>query len=89
MNRYYISNPEAERGFEELTESEWISLIGEGENRTYANQVYRGEISIDDVPEELCEAVQAIVDAKIERFGEYMERDISASELKSMIEGVL
>lgn len=44
MTRYYISNPEAERGFEELTESEWLSLIGEVEEKALAYDIIVGEV---------------------------------------------
>lgn len=86
---YYISDQTQPRGFVEVTETEFVALIGDETTRPYAGKVYRGEITIEEVPEELREAVQAVVDAKIARFGEYMEQDVSASELKSMIEGVL
>ena len=87
MTRYYISNPEAEKGFEELTEAEWLGLFGEGENRTYANQVYRGEISIYDVPEENRATVETIVANKIAKFGKYSERTISDTEALNIIIG--
>ena len=49
MTRYYISNPEAERGFEELTEAEWLGLIGEGEGK--------GEVTVDEVEQILLEFI--------------------------------
>lgn len=89
MTRYYISNPNAERGFEEITEAEWKALIGEAPNNAYASKVYRGTMSIDDVPEENRETVQAIVNAKIARFGTYENQTVSDNELTDMIEEVL
>lgn len=89
MTHYYISNPNAEKGFEEITEAEWNAIIGQAPNSTYANQVYRGTISIDEVPEENKETVQAIVDAKIAKWGVYENQTISDSEFQSMIEEAL
>lgn len=85
--RYYISDPTAERGFVELTEAEWYALIGTEETRPYANKVYRGEMTIEEVPAELQEAVQAVVDAKIVRFGLYSERELPANEALNILTG--
>ena len=87
MTRYYITDPTAERGFVELTETEWFALIGDDTTRPYATQVYRGEITINEVPEELRETVQSIVDTKIARWGLYSERNINDSEALDIITG--
>lgn len=87
--RYYIANPEAPKGFEELTEEEFIAIVGEEPNRSYANKVYRGTMSMDEVPEENREAVTAIVETKIAKWGEYDQREVPAYELQTMIEEVL
>lgn len=84
---YYISDPKAERGFVELTEAEWLALIGTEETRPYTGKVYRGEMDISEVPEELREAVQAVVDTKVARYGLYAERDISDTEALNIITG--
>lgn len=89
MKHYYISNPEAEKGFEEITEEEWNNLIGEEPYRTYATKLYRGSITIDEVPEDYKENVQNIVNNKISKWGLYSERNITSSELQDMIEEVL
>lgn len=86
MTRYYIANPKAERGFDEVTEAEWLAIIGDDEHGGYAGQVYRGEITINEVPEEARETVATIVANRIERYGEYAEQDISADELGEMVE---
>lgn len=86
---YYISNPEAERGFDEVTETEFYTLIGDDTTAPYASKVYRGETTIDEVPTDLQESVQAVVDAKIAKWGEYNSQEIPASELKDMIEEVV
>lgn len=84
---YYISDPTAPRGFVELTESEWLALIGTEETRPYVGKVYRGELPIEEVPAELQESVQAVVDAKIERWGLYSERELPANEALNIIAG--
>lgn len=87
MTRYYITDPTAERGFVELTETEWFALMGDDTTRPYATQVYRGEITVNEVPEELRETVQSIVDTKIARWGLYSERNINDSEALDIITG--
>jgi hypothetical protein len=89
MKHYYIVDPTAEKGFVEVPEDEFTTLIGTEETRPYASKVYRGELSITEVPEDLRGAVQSVVDKKITRFGEYNKQEISASELNNMIEEVL
>lgn len=86
MKHYYLSNPNSLKGFDEVTEAEFLAIVGDDTTRPYATPVYRGELSIDEVPEDVREAVQAVVDAKIARFGEYNKQDVPANELKSMIE---
>lgn len=89
MKHYYLSNPNSDKGFDEVTETEFYAIVGTEETRPYASKVYRGEMTIDEVPEEAREAVRSVVDAKIARFGEYKEQDIPANELKKMIEEVV
>lgn len=87
MTRYYITDPTAERGFVELTETEWFALIGDDTTRPYAGKLYRGEITIEEVPEDLCEAVQSVVDTRIARWGLYEERNLSDTEALNIITG--
>ena len=56
------------------------SLFGDETTRPYANKVYKGTLSIEEVPEELREAVQVVVDAKVAKWGKYEEPYISDSE---------
>lgn len=89
MTHFYIIDPNAERGRVELTESEWYALIGTKETRPFANQVYKGEMDISEVPEDIREAVAAVVAEKVRRFGLYSERELSAGEaLNILTEGV-
>ena len=89
MKHYYISNPSSAKGFDEITKAEWIAIIGEEPNRSYATKVYRGQITMDEVPEENKATVESIVAAKIARFGEYGDQPVPATELKNMVEEVL
>lgn len=87
VTRYYVADNTAPKGFVELTETEWLALMGDETTRPYATNVYRGEMPIDEVPAELQETVQAVVDTKIARFGLYSERRISADEALNIITG--
>ena len=68
---YYITDPTAEKGFVEVTETEFIALLGDETTRPYASKVYKGEITIEEVPEDVRESVATVVAAKVERWGEY------------------
>lgn len=90
MTRYYITDPNnKDQGLIEVTEKDFIKFIGTEETRLYASQVYRKEISIEDVPVELQGQVQTVLDYKIAHCGEYDEQIISAEELKEMLEGLI
>lgn len=78
MKHYYFINKNAPRGFEEVTEEEYLAVVGLSPVREYAEKVYRGEMSIEDVPEEHRETTQAVVDAKIARLGAYQIPDAQA-----------
>lgn len=84
---YYIADPKEEKGFVELPESEWLALIGTKEVRPYANKVYRGEMDISEVPEELREAVTAVVAEKVKHWGLYAERELQPQEALNIITG--
>lgn len=78
MKRYYLLNPNAPRGFEEITEEEYAAVVGFSPVKEYATKVYRGQMTINDVPEEHREKTQAVVDAKIARLGVYQIPDAKA-----------
>ena len=71
MKRYCLFNRNAPTGVEEVTEQEYLAVVGLPPVKDYAFKVYRGKMSIEDVPEEHREATQAVVDAKIARLGAY------------------
>ena len=70
MMKYYLFNKSGNPP-EEITEAEYKAITGEYPVSSYANKVYRGEITMEDIPEEHREATQAVVDAKIARLGAY------------------
>ena len=81
MKHYYFINKNAPRGFEEVTEEGYLAVVGLPPVKDYAEKVYRGEMSIEDVPEEHREATQAVVDAKIARLGVYEIPDAKALDI--------
>lgn len=89
MKHYYIADNTQPKGFIEVTENEFYALVGTEETRPYASEVYRGEISIEEVPEDLREAVQVVVDNRIARWDEYKNQNISAGEMQDLIESAL
>ncbi len=86
MKRYYIFNRSAEKGFEEVTEAEFNAIHGSEEVRPYAGKVYRGEISIDDVPKAHRSECARIVEAREKRFGRYEDLPLTGEELKQIME---
>lgn len=89
MKHYYINDITQSNGFTEVSEDKFYSLVGTDEIRPYISKVYRGLISIDEVPEELREQIQTIVNNKITQFGEYENQEISSNEFQNLIEEVL
>ena len=87
MTRYYISDKVAPKGFVELTYEEWLALHGTDEAAPYASKVYRGEITLDDVPEDIREEVEAVVQTKIDRWGLYSERELTDREALNILTG--
>ena len=87
MTHYYISDHKAERVFVELTYEQWLALHGTDETAPYASQVYRGEITLDDVPEDIREEVAAVVQTKVDRWGLYSERELTDKEALDILTG--
>lgn len=84
--KYYLTKNNV---LEEVTQEEWIAVIGESPYREYAEKVYRNQMSIVDVPTEYQEKVMTIVENKIQLWGEFSSQEVSARELQAMLEGVL
>ena len=77
-------------GGTEITEAEYNALLSEiRQKAALANQLYKGEITIDAVPAEWREEIQRRVNERIAAEGEAAEQDISGEEFLNMVEGVL
>ena len=96
--RYYAQYNENNRliaigigyGGVEITKEEYNTLLFEIRTKAVlVNQLYNGEITIDEVPTEWQEEIQRRVDERIAADGEESEQDISGDELMSMMEAVL
>lgn len=85
--KYYMSDRTAKRGHVEYTEGEWFALMGNDITRPYATAVYQEEMAMDDVPEDIREAVAAVVEEKVKRWGLYAERELSADEALNILSG--
>lgn len=84
MGKYYCTI----KGLEELSEAEYLTLYGDDTQRPYVLQLYRGDITISDVPEDLQEAVQTIVDNRIARWGLWKDLPASPHEVNGLAEAV-
>lgn len=72
----------------EITETEYNTLLTEiREIDSLVNQLYSGEITIDDVPTGWQEEIQRRVDERIAAEGEAAQQDISAEEALNIILG--
>ena len=72
----------------EITESEYNALLTEiREKAALVEQLYNGEITIDDVPTEWQEEIQRRVDERIAAEGTAEEQDLSAEEALNIILG--
>ena len=88
MKHYYL-HANNNKGFEEVTEAEFLAIVGDEITRPYTGKVYRGEMALDEVPEEVRDSVATIVANRIARWGEYHGQEVPAEELKDMIEEAL
>lgn len=79
---YYICT---DGGDKEVTQNEHLAFIGDEATRPYASKVYRGELSIEEVPQDIRESVAAVVAKRIEYLGEYDQRKVHDEELKSLL----
>ena len=75
-------------GGTEITEYEYYALIAEiREKASLVNQLYSGEITIDDVPTEWQEEIQRRVNERIAAESAAEEQDLSAEEALNIILG--
>ena len=72
----------------EITEAEYNALLAEiREKAALVEQLYSGEITIDEVPEAWREEIQRRVDERIAAEGSAEEQDISAEEALEILLG--
>ena len=72
----------------EITEAEYNALLAEiREKAALVEQLYNGEIIIDDVPTEWQEEIQRRVNERIAAEGVAEEQDLSAEEALNIILG--
>ena len=72
----------------EITEAEYNALLAEiREKAALVEQLYNGEITIDDVPTEWQEEIQRRVNERIAAEGSAEEQDLSAEEALEIILG--
>lgn len=88
MKKYYIADSTNKKGFVEVSQTEFISLLGSETIRPYVKQVYRNAITIDEVPEEYRQEVETVVNNRIARFGEYEARVSDSQALAEIMEVV-
>lgn len=75
-------------GGTEITEDEYNRLLTEiREKAALVEQLYNGEITIDDVPTEWQEEIQRRVNERIAAEGAVEEQDLSAEEALNIILG--
>ena len=75
-------------GGTEITEAEYNALLSEIREKTaLVEQLYNGEITIDDVPTEWQEEIQRRVNERIAAEGAAEEQDLSAEEALNIILG--
>lgn len=75
-------------GGTEITKAEYNALLAEiREKAALVEQLYNGEITIDDVPTEWQEEIQRRVNERIAAEGAAEEQDLSAEEALDIILG--
>lgn len=89
MKHCYITKTDAENGFIEVSEDDFNAFLGDEDTKPYAGKLYRNEITIEDVPEELREKVQAVVSKRIELLGNYQDAEITSNDFLNMVSEVL
>jgi hypothetical protein len=84
--RYYITD---KNNITEIDELEYLNLFGDETIKNYVADLYHENISLSDIPSQFQEQVQAVVNNRIARFGEYNKQELSPEAFYSMIEEVL
>ena len=77
-------------GGTEITEAEYNTLLSEIRSKArLVEQLYLGEITIEDIPSEWQEEIQRRVNERIATDEAAKDQDISGEEFLTMMEGVL
>ena len=72
----------------ESTEEELNIVLGEKHLRPYVNRLYRNEITIEEVPEDIQAEVLEAVQNRTAAYGEYIAY-LSDAEFRAKVEGAL
>lgn len=74
----------------EISKEEYDNLLTEiREKAALVDKLYKGEITIDEVPAEWQEEIQRRVDERIAAEGEISQQEVSGDEFMTMLEEVL
>ena len=69
-----------------VTEEEYRQLVGTRETAPYAIKVWSKKMTIEEVPEELQEAVQTIVNNRVAWMGTYEDQPVNTKELRDLVQ---
>lgn len=86
--KYYIYS-EIEHKLVECSEEEYNLFNENLELNNYINKVYKEEISIDEVPDDLQKQVREGVEKKIAEQGSYDDQPVESDELMKMLGGMI
>ena len=86
MAEYRVRN--AEYVAVKVTKEEFTQLIGSRQTAPYALAVWSEKMTIDEVPEELREEVQAIVSNRLAWCGSYADQPVTVQELRKFVESL-
>lgn len=80
--KYYIFHGEV------LPPEEITTYFGDKTTYPYAQKLYCGEITLDDIPEDLRETVQTAVNNRINRWGAYEDQLVSYNDMKEALQEI-
>lgn len=81
----YINLP---GGIDTISDDEVAVLFGAPEYRVYVSRVYRGEISLNDVPEAYREAVVYCVNERTTRLGRHSDQPAQSDEVLELVQTI-
>lgn len=86
MRQYILYNNPS---FEVVDEETYIGFMGDSETRSYVTKVYRGLMTLEEVPETYRETVNTTVNNKISKWGTYDSQNIPVRELYELVENII